>query len=265
MEVRGRWNRRSATPASPAAADFAALLRRRAASKWETGDRAAAVECENCALAIEVFMADDFPPEGLCPRCKLRERHVIAWEAGGKTSLDYAKWCAECLADDTPALSPSSPREPSEAAKPPRTTDYVAGFAFSETEDRVALILKTRPDWQRGRLNGIGGHIEVGETPLAAMQREFEEETGGVADWTLFTVLRGDGFGVWFFRGIATSPLESMTDEVVTWVDPANLPENVLPNLRWLIPMARSQQSWDWPFEIHERAIDFPPSGGTTT
>lgn len=141
----------------------------------------------------------------------------------------------------------------------PRTTDYVAGFAFDEHESKVALILKTRPDWQRGRLNGIGGHIEAGETPLAAMEREFEEETGGSAAWTHFATLRGDRFGVWFFRGVTSDPLESLTDEEVVWVSPDDLPSNVLPNLRWLIPMARSQQSRDWPFTIAERAVNGPP------
>lgn len=42
-------------------------------------------------------------------------------------------------------------------------------------------------------------------------------------------------------------------DEPVLWADPNDLPENVIPNLRWLIPMARSRQRHDWPFRIYER------------
>ena len=63
---------------------------------------------------------------------------------------------------------------------------YVLGFAFDDL-GRVALIRKTRPDWQRGLLNGIGGKINPGEACRDAMMREFYEETGVVlpADrWT---------------------------------------------------------------------------------
>lgn len=55
---------------------------------------------------------------------------------------------------------------------------YVVGFVFSEAFDRVLLVFKNRPAWQDGKLNGIGGKIEKRDkTPLAAMEREFVEET----------------------------------------------------------------------------------------
>lgn len=54
---------------------------------------------------------------------------------------------------------------------------YCLGFAFDDL-GRVALIEKQRPEWQRGLLNGIGGKVEFGETPIIAMHREFFEETG---------------------------------------------------------------------------------------
>ena len=50
--------------------------------------------------------------------------------------------------------------------------EYVVGFMFSEE------ILKNKPDWQAGRLNGVGGKVEPNEYPDQAMVREFEEETG---------------------------------------------------------------------------------------
>ena len=53
---------------------------------------------------------------------------------------------------------------------------YEVGFEFTASNDLVLLIRKNRPEWQKGKLNGIGGHIKVGETPLEAMRREFEEE-----------------------------------------------------------------------------------------
>ena len=54
---------------------------------------------------------------------------------------------------------------------------YVLGFVFNESLDKIALIRKNRPAWQKGLLNGIGGKIEADELTLDAMTREFEEET----------------------------------------------------------------------------------------
>lgn len=56
--------------------------------------------------------------------------------------------------------------------------EYVLGFMFSKNKEYVALIRKQNPEWQRGKMNGIGGKVEVGERPFDAMVREFEEETG---------------------------------------------------------------------------------------
>jgi len=66
---------------------------------------------------------------------------------------------------------------------------YVLGFAFTPEVGlyrRVALIEKKKPKWQEGRINGIGGKIEPGETAVQAMSREFYEETSvflGVEHW----------------------------------------------------------------------------------
>jgi 8-oxo-dGTP pyrophosphatase MutT (NUDIX family) len=57
-------------------------------------------------------------------------------------------------------------------------TEYVVGFVFDPDESHLLLIWKNRPAWQAGKLNGPGGKRENGETPLAAMEREFGEETG---------------------------------------------------------------------------------------
>lgn len=56
--------------------------------------------------------------------------------------------------------------------------NYVLGFMFDWNAEHVVLIQKTKPKWQEGLLNGVGGKIEEGETPYEAMVREFEEETG---------------------------------------------------------------------------------------
>ena len=63
---------------------------------------------------------------------------------------------------------------------------YVCGFAF-DTSAKVVLISKRRPEWQVGKLNGVGGKVAredilntTGQVTgiQCAMSREFEEEAG---------------------------------------------------------------------------------------
>ena len=119
-------------------------------------------------------------------------------------------------------------------------TNYVAGFLFSTSGKQVALIQKTKPDWQKGKLNGIGGKIEEGETPLEAIRREFQEETGAnVMEWRQFVEMRWRDAVIHFFVAHGDHGLTSITEEIVGWYDVDflfNAP--TLPNLRWLVPMA---------------------------
>lgn len=61
---------------------------------------------------------------------------------------------------------------------------YCVGWLFTlnaETKARgVVLVRKTHPEWQRGRLNGIGGKLLPGEFPYDAMLREGGEELGAL-------------------------------------------------------------------------------------
>lgn len=143
------------------------------------------------------------------------------------------------------------------------TSRYVAGFAFCG--HRVLLIRKSHPQWQRGKLNAVGGHIEQAESPIQAMVREFREETSLVTeeeDWTRFCVLRGESLpqpnepraeqGEWevhFFRAdlphgefIAAHNFD--TSEPLSIVSAYNFPlqrhtvVKCIPNLNWLVPMA---------------------------
>jgi len=122
-------------------------------------------------------------------------------------------------------------------------TRYVAGFLFENNQ--VALIRKLRPAWQKGRLNGIGGHIEQGESPEAAIVREFEEETGyktSITQWWPFCVLSGKDWVVHFFSSYGKlDELKSTTDEEVVVLPVGQVSVvNAIPNLTWLIPMAKT-------------------------
>jgi 8-oxo-dGTP diphosphatase len=120
---------------------------------------------------------------------------------------------------------------------------YCVGFMFSPYMEAVVLIRKKRPEWQRGLLNGIGGKLQDGETPLDGMRREFREEAG-VAwdDWSPLARLDFPEATVWFFwaRGDAWE-CRTQTDEEVSIHKTRDVQDlDLVPNGRWLIPMAVS-------------------------
>jgi 8-oxo-dGTP diphosphatase len=125
------------------------------------------------------------------------------------------------------------------------TQRYVVGLMFDNLAcDHVALIEKTHPKWQAGLLNGIGGKVEDKESPLHAMVREFEEETGVVvraAHWSLVAVLNGDGYQVHTFTCLGdVRALKTTTDErVVVFGAGSITTENAIPNLTYLLPMSK--------------------------
>lgn len=53
---------------------------------------------------------------------------------------------------------------------------YTLGVAADK--DSIVLIKKTKPAWQAGNYNFVGGKVEIGESFPSCMVREFFEETG---------------------------------------------------------------------------------------
>ncbi len=121
-------------------------------------------------------------------------------------------------------------------------TSYVLGFCFDKN-DKVVLIKKAKPPWQRGKLNGVGGKVEAGESPRTAMRREFKEETDkDVVNWTLKGWMQGNSWDIAIFVSEVDSleDVRTTTDEEVFVVELDHLEVvNVIPNLRWLIPLCR--------------------------
>src|SRR5688572_25949171 len=137
-------------------------------------------------------------------------------------------------------------------------TEYVLGFLFNWEMDRVVLIRKTKPEWQRGLLNGVGGKIEPGETPVEAMVREFREETSVDTLWSHWihvARMSGPGATVQVFAAKIADcigQVRKTTEEppVILTAYEATSPHirGLIPNLRWLIPMsmnALQQIEWD--------------------
>jgi 8-oxo-dGTP diphosphatase len=122
---------------------------------------------------------------------------------------------------------------------------FVVGFAFNELE-RVLLVEKKRPDWQKGLLNGIGGKIEPGETPAEAMDRECLEETGLRLKWTEVGLMRGantDGKKtlfecfIYYAKSKLVDKFQQIEDEPLDLYSPNCVHHSaVVPNLNFLIP-----------------------------
>lgn len=129
------------------------------------------------------------------------------------------------------------------AANDGAITRYVVGLLFRQRGNEVALITKKRPSAQAGRLNGIGGKVERGETPLAAMKREFREEAGAEIDsWRPFCCVKG-GSGTYevhfFVSHEKQAEIHTAGDEEVRWYSLAELNElRFVANLAWIIPLA---------------------------
>lgn len=139
-------------------------------------------------------------------------------------------------------------------------THYVLGFAFTKDYslfERVLLIRKTKPEWQAGKLNGVGGKIEREDVdPHWAMFREFKEETGLRVlpkDWRRFAIMefphaRIHCFATWLpwneFK-LARDTTEERLEHYQIDLEFSEKMKNhdALLNLLWLIPMARV--AWD--------------------
>ena len=124
---------------------------------------------------------------------------------------------------------------------------YVLGFAFSADLNHVWLIQKTRPEWQRGLFNGVGGKVESFESPAEAMAREFQEETGErITAWQRFAFMSAGNAHIFCFA--CTVPEDqhphTTTDEIVSYVRVADIHINgslpMIGNIPWLVHMAQA-------------------------
>lgn len=123
--------------------------------------------------------------------------------------------------------------------------NYTLGFAFNTDRSKIVLIKKNRPAWQAGKLNGIGGKVEPGETNEEAMCREFHEECGVQTtpeDWHYFSRINGQMGDVFCYRMFDEKIMQARTclDEEVMIMDVSldALRHVAMSNLPWLIGIA---------------------------
>lgn len=120
--------------------------------------------------------------------------------------------------------------------------EYVIGFLFDRSSKNVLLIKKNRPEWQNGKLNGVGGHIEKGEKPIEAMIREFKEETGLlITNWKFIISTEGPEFKVYFYSSFGNlEESKSITDEQlqIIKVEYIYFMSDIIYDLKWIIPLS---------------------------
>ncbi|NOS67799.1 MAG: NUDIX domain-containing protein [Candidatus Peribacteraceae bacterium] len=124
--------------------------------------------------------------------------------------------------------------------------EYCLGFAFPRIElanEEVVLIRKNRPAFQNGKLNGVGGKVEKGESGIAAMCREFKEETGvstEESDWrhVCTFIFENNHIHVLTTSHCRFGACRTTTDEEVVIRPISSLCyEEKMENLGWLVPM----------------------------
>ncbi len=124
---------------------------------------------------------------------------------------------------------------------------YTLGFIFNPELDKVLLVHKQRPDWQKGRLNGIGGKIEPGEESIRCIVREVAEECGlntNKDEWVYLGKIRSPQSDVDLYTLVwrdALSNAMTCGDEEIAWFPAHDLPGNAITNLSWLIPLAKDK------------------------
>lgn len=137
-------------------------------------------------------------------------------------------------------MSCSIASSPVVGADNPEYKTYVLGFIFSR-HGHVLLMQKKRPDWQAGHYNGIGGKIEINESPSEAIIREAAEELKMAAapSWVVCGTIYSSTWKVWVFAAEYNDKIEAAEDEPVGWF--TQLPDNIIDNLKYLVPMCHSR------------------------
>jgi len=122
---------------------------------------------------------------------------------------------------------------------------YVLALLFTADRREIVLMEKTRPAWQQGRVNALGGKLRAGESAEDAARREVREEAGvDVAVWDPVLVWHDAQYTMHVVRAFDDAALRAHTaeDQRVFRAPVDELPANLIDNLRWLVPLALDRE-----------------------
>lgn len=123
-------------------------------------------------------------------------------------------------------------------ARPVRRTVPVAVHLFLIRDDHVLLLRRFNTGYEDGKYSVIAGHLDGGETVLAAMSREAREEAGiDLTNAEIAGVMHrraGDGERIDFFIASAEwtgaiTNLEPEKCDELRWTPVGQLPPNTIP------------------------------------
>lgn len=131
---------------------------------------------------------------------------------------------------------------------------------FMERDGQWLFIQGAAYKWWAGKLNGIGGSVEEGETILQAAERETEEETGLVPEWLelaaiIPTIAEPPVLLFVFVGSLPPGELQPCDEGTFHWFtaeefqgDPS-LP--LMPDLPYLLPRLWAREPGSPPLHLH--------------
>ena len=117
---------------------------------------------------------------------------------------------------------------------------------------------RTRPAWQAGRVNALGGRLLDGELVSEGTRREVREESGvDVEEWVEVLVWDDAEYRMHVVRAVSelARAARTMEDQEVFLANVSALPENAIANLRWLVPLALDTNV-AWPVAVRSAAAE---------
>jgi len=122
---------------------------------------------------------------------------------------------------------------------------YIATNVIIERDGKILLSRRQNKTWGNGLLCIPGGHVEQGEMPVQAAVREAKEELGldiTLEDLTFLcvevkNVTERRYMSVEFILKTDQNPVNTEPHECseLVWVDPKDLPDDVIPNFKSII------------------------------
>lgn len=136
-----------------------------------------------------------------------------------------------------------------------RTTNIPCVAIILRRDDKVLFLLREHTGWSDGNYCLPSGHVEENESFTDAARRELQEETGiqvEAAELDQVLVLHhqsDDGVRVTSCFEVNNLPAEPVNAEPdkhseIAWLDPGNLPENIVPSSRFMLEQLAGGQHY---------------------